>query len=179
MTIDNTTDTQKIELLKQISLFSGLNNDPDAFQKLAQLFTTVAYPQGHRIITEGTESADDDALYIIKSGTVEVIKKTRPGDPYKVAELSADMHVFFGEVALLDKERRSATVICRTDCEFYALSRGDFLALGDRSPAIGLAITRELTKIICQRLRKANNDIITLFDALVEEVAQSGGVTKQ
>jgi CRP-like cAMP-binding protein len=87
------------------------------------------------------------------------------------------MHVFFGEVGLIDKDKRSATVVCKTDCEFYVLSRENFLALGARSPSIGLIITRELTKIVCQRLRKANNDIITLFDALVEEVAQSGGVT--
>lgn len=174
-----TTDTDlsgKIELLKQISLFEKLVGDPMALEELARLFTTVSYPQGHAVIVEGSESQENEALYIIKTGTVEVIKKTRPGDPYKVAELSADMNIFFGELALLDREKRSATVVCKTDCVFYVLSRKDFLALGDRFPATGLIITREISKIICQRLRKANNDVITLFDALVEEVAQSGGV---
>lgn len=168
---------RKIELLGRISLFSGLSGNEAALSELARLFTTVSYPQGSPVIVEGNESGDNDALFIIKSGTVEIIKKTRQGDPYKVAELSAEMHIFFGELALLDREKRSATVVCKTDCEFYVLSRKDFLALGDRAPAIGLIVTRELSRIICQRLRKANNDIITLFDALLDEVASSGGVT--
>ena len=175
-----TTDpdfSRKIDLLQKISLFEKLGGDTAALEELAGLFTTVAYPEGHKVIVEGSESRENEALYIIKKGSVEIIKRTRPGDPYKVAELSADMHIFFGEIALLDQEKRSATVVCTTDCEFYVLSRCDFLALGDRSPATGLIITRELTKIICQRLRKANNDVIVLFDALVEEVAQSGGVS--
>jgi CRP/FNR family transcriptional regulator, cyclic AMP receptor protein len=168
----------KVALLKEISLFRNLSGNDKALSELASLFTTVSYPKGYQVIVEGTESEEDDALYIIKTGTVEVIKRTRPGDPYKVAELSAGMHIFFGELVLLDKEKRSATVRCKTDCEFYKLTRTDFIALGDKNPATGLAVTRELSKIICQRLRKANNDVITLFDALVEEVAQSGGVNE-
>ncbi len=176
-----TNDTalqDKIDLLRRITLFEKLYDDAASLEKLACLFTTVSCPQGHTVITEGTESRENEALYIIKSGAVEIIKKTRPGDPYKVAELNASMNIFFGELALLDQEKRSATVTCKTDCEFYVLSRRDFIALGDRSPAIGLVVTREIAKIICQRLRKANNDVITLFDALVEEVAQSGGVNQ-
>ncbi|MBN1760616.1 MAG: cyclic nucleotide-binding domain-containing protein [Chitinispirillaceae bacterium] len=175
MTTDSSL-SEKTGLLKRISLFEKLSDDPAALEELARLFGTVSYPQGHNVIIEGTESREDEALYVIKKGTVEIIKKTRPGDPYKVAELRAEMNIFFGELALLDQEKRSATVACKTDCEFYVLSRRDFIALGNRSPAIGLTVTREIAKIICQRLRKANNDIITLFDALVEEVAQSGGV---
>lgn len=168
---------EKNALLSQISLFSCIAENATALNQLSELFTTTLYCRGHAIIKEGNESNDDDSLYVIKSGTVEVIKKTRPGDPYKVAELTADMHVFFGELVLLDQEKRSATVACKTDCVLYALKRADFLSFGDQYPAIGLIITRELATIICKRLRKANNDIITLFDALVEEVAQSGGVT--
>ena len=168
--------SEKMDLLQRISLFDKLSGHTGALEELARLFSTISYPRGYRVITEGTESDENNALYIIKSGTVEIIKKTRPGDPYKVAELRADMNIFFGEMALLDHEKRSATVVCRTDCEFYVLSRKEFIALGDRSPATGLIVTREISKILCQRLRKANNDVITLFDALVEEVAQSGGV---
>jgi len=56
------------------------------------------------------------------------------------------------------------------------LYRDDFFHLGDNYPAIGLAITRQLSKIICQGLEKANSDIITLFDVLLEEVAENGGI---
>jgi CRP-like cAMP-binding protein len=93
-----------------------------------------------------------------------------------VTALSAAMNIFFGEVALLDPDKRSATVTCVSDCSFYLITREKFLALGERNPRLALSITRELSRIICNRLRKANADIITLFGALVEEVAESGGL---
>ena len=93
-----------------------------------------------------------------------------------VTELSADMNIFFGEVALLDPDDRSATVRCKTDCEFFVLTRDKFVTYGDEHPKTGLLITREISKILCQRLRKSSADIVTLFDALVEEVEKSGGI---
>jgi CRP-like cAMP-binding protein len=95
-----------------------------------------------------------------------------------VAKLSADMNSFFGEMALIDPDKRSASVVCNTDCEFYVIKRESFLALSAQYPAIGFAIFRELSKILCGRLRKANSDVICLFGALVEEVVESGGLSE-
>ncbi|MBD3393868.1 MAG: cyclic nucleotide-binding domain-containing protein [Chitinivibrionales bacterium] len=117
-------------------------------------------------------------LYVIKSGTVEIVKKTMQGDPYTVTELRADMNIFFGEMALLDSDKRSASVTCKTDCDFYVLKREDFLKLGEINSRASLAITRELCRILCRRLRKMNSDVITLFDALVGEVEESGGIAE-
>jgi CRP/FNR family cyclic AMP-dependent transcriptional regulator len=162
-----------VDKFKQIGLFAALAGDAAALSRAAALFTTIKSEAGSSVIREGEAG---DTMYIIKAGTVEIVKKTMPGDPYTVAELSADKNMFFGEMALIDEDRRSAGVICKTDCEFYVLTRARFLELGDAHPAIGLAITRELARSVSNRLRKANGDIITLFDALVGEVAESGGL---
>ena len=130
-------------------------------------------PAGKTAIAEGDFGEE---FYIINSGTVEIVKRTRSGDPYTVAEISAEMNAFFGELALLDPDKRSATVICKTDCEFYILNRDQFTEHGNRYPRAGLLVTREISKILCRRLRKANTDMITLFDALVNEVRESGGI---
>jgi CRP/FNR family cyclic AMP-dependent transcriptional regulator len=164
---------ETIDKFRQVSLFQAFRDQAGALSQIARLFTTIRCDAGSAVITEGETG---DAMYIIKSGTVEIVKKTRPGDPYTVAELSSDKNMFFGEMALIDQDRRSASVLCKTPCEFYVLTREHFLGLGDSHPAIGLALTRELAKIICNRLRKANSDVITLFDALVGEVAESGGL---
>jgi CRP-like cAMP-binding protein len=164
---------EKVERLKRITLFKQIAGDNTAMEEIAGLFRTVTLPKGHRAISEGE---DGDEIYVIKSGTVSVQKRTAQGEPYTVVELSADMNIFFGEIALLDPDKRSATVVCVTDCQFYVLAREKFLAYGDRNPATALAVTRELSRILCNRLRKANSDIITLFDALVEEVEQAGGI---
>jgi CRP-like cAMP-binding protein len=164
---------QTLDKFRFVSLFQSFRDDADALAQIASLFTTLRCEAGSSVITEGEAG---DAMYIIKSGTVEIVKKTMQGDPYTVAELTSDKNMFFGEMALIDQDRRSAGVVCKSTCEFYVLTREQFLTLGDGHPAIGLALTRELAKIICNRLRKANGDIITLFDALVGEVVESGGL---
>jgi CRP/FNR family transcriptional regulator, cyclic AMP receptor protein len=164
---------EMIDKLRHIELFRGLSGDEAALSQVARLCTTLACGAGTLVFAEGDVG---DTMYIIKSGVVEIVKKTSQGDSYTVAELSSDKNMFFGEMAILDEEKRSAGVLCRTDCEFWVLSRRNFLALGDASPVIGLSITREVAKIVVRRLRKANGDIITLFDALVGEVAESGGL---
>jgi len=97
-------------------------------------------------------------------------------DPYIVARLSADMHIFFGEMALIDPDKRSATVVCNTDCEFFVIKRDSFLELSAHHPVIGFAISG------CLKFFAAgcagNSDVICLFGALVEEVVESGGLSE-
>jgi CRP-like cAMP-binding protein len=174
--MENTTDIQeKINKLKNISLFKEISRDEGLLRRVAELLGTENHQKGDSVITEGE---DGDGLFIIKSGTVEIIKSTMQNDPYMVAKLSADMNSFFGEMALIDPDKRSASVVCDTDCEFYVVKRGGFLELSAHHPAIGFAIFRELSKILCSRLRKANSDVICLFGALVEEVVESGGLSE-
>ena len=164
---------ERLERLCRISLFSDIVHDQQSMRDIACLFRKKTYREGEEIITEGRHGNE---LYILKAGIVAVEKKTLQGDPYTVTALSADANDFFGEMALLDDDRRSATVRCTTQVEAFLLSREDFLLLGNRNPLAGLAVTRALSRILCKRLRKANQDIITLFGALVEEMSESGGV---
>jgi CRP-like cAMP-binding protein len=159
---------------RQVSLFYGLQNNEKALRHIAELFTIKQCSAGAKVISEGESG---DVLFIIKSGVVTIVKKTKPGDPYTVAELSGENNMFFGEMALIDDDKRSATVICKTDCEFYLLTRDQFTRLGDMYPDVGLAMTRQLSEMLSSRLRKANSDIVMLFDALVGEVVESGGLS--
>jgi CRP/FNR family cyclic AMP-dependent transcriptional regulator len=166
---------RKIERLRGVSLFRSIAADDRAMAQTADLFGRLSLAGGRSVIEEGREG---DELYVIESGTVEIVKKTMLGDAYTVAEISADTNVFFGEMALLDSDKRSATVVCKTDCDFYVLKREDFLKLGETNAGAALAVTRELCRILCGRLRKANADVITLFDALVGEVEEAGGIAE-
>lgn len=163
-----------IKRLRGISLFSSIE-DNESLKKIAAILEVVKFSAGDNVTTEGEENGD--SLFIINKGVVEILKKTRHGDEYVVTDLTAEMNIFFGELALLDPDKRSATVRCKTDCEFLQLTRNDFVKFGDENPKIGLIITRELSKIVCKRNRKSNTDILTLFDALVEEVEISGGIS--
>jgi CRP-like cAMP-binding protein len=162
-----------IDRLKKVSLFNVIRDNQESLKKIADHISVVTHKKGDTVVKEDEIGNE---LFIINSGEVEILKRTRGGDSYTVTKLSADMNIFFGEMALFDPEKRSATVTCSTDCEFYMLKRDDFTSFGDNYPKIGLAITREILKILCNRLRKVNADVVTLFDALVSEVEESGGL---
>jgi len=159
-----------IETLKAVSIFKTFSDKPEELERIARILTQQNKKKGDHVIREGDSG---DTLFIMKSGAVDILKKTMEDEQYTVVRLESkdDVVIFFGELALLDNDKRSATVIAQSDCEFLVLRRNDFIELGDKYPHLCLPITREISKILATRLRKANQDIITLFEALVEEVS--------
>ena len=107
---------------------------------------------------------------------VKIHKRTPDQEPYTIVDLRDDEDVFFGELALMDKEVRSASVTAETDCEFLVIHRDNFIQLGEEDPRLGLLVTRAIARELSKRLRKANQDMVLLFEALVEQVAESGGL---
>ena len=143
--------------------------DPQALDDLAAAFEMHRFSAGEVVLREGHEG---DTMYVIKKGRVRIEKHTPAQDSYTVTFLDESGTSFFGELALLDRDQRSATVVAETDCEFLVINRERFFAFGDRHPRAGLVITRKIARNLAERLRRANKDIITLFTALVHEVEE-------
>jgi len=160
-----------IEKLRKIVLFQGIKDDDERLARLAGIVSVRRCKRGHYVITEGEEGSD---FYILNKGTASVLKRTLDNDVYTMVTLTDGEHVFFGELALMDEELRSASVIADTDCEFLVINRDDFNRLGEEDPWLGLLVTRAIGRAVSRRLRKTNEDLITLFEALVGEVAESG-----
>ncbi|MBN1898984.1 MAG: cyclic nucleotide-binding domain-containing protein [Spirochaetes bacterium] len=161
-----------IKTLKEVPIFKPFSNKPEELLRIASIMDLKKAKKGEYIIKEGNEG---DTLFILKSGAVNILKKTLEKEEYTVVRLEStkDSVLFFGELALLDNDRRSASVMADTDLELLTINRSNFIKLGNKYPHLGLLITREISKILASRLRKTNTDIITLFEALVQEV--SGG----
>jgi CRP/FNR family cyclic AMP-dependent transcriptional regulator len=164
-------ETSVIEKLRKIELFQSIKGDDERLARLAGIVSMRRCKAGNQVITEGEEGRD---LYILNKGTVSVLKRTLDNDVYTIVTLTDEEHVFFGELALMDEELRSASVIADTDCEFLVINRDDFNRLGEGDPWLGLLVTRAIGRALSRRLRKTNEDLITLFEALVGEVAESG-----
>lgn len=97
-------------LLENVPFFKGLSK-ADLFQFLAKA-ERVSYTPGATIFSEGDKAGQ--SLYIIVKGQVEVRKKLAHGGDEVVDML--DVGQCFGEMALIDNQPRSATVVARTDC---------------------------------------------------------------
>lgn len=162
-------DRSVIEKLKLIPLFAKIRENDEHMERLQSICRPKAVRAGETVIREGDRGSE---MYIMLAGRVEIRRRTRAGDDYTVVKLRAEDNVFFGEMALIDDDVRSATIVTTEDSEFLVVTKGDFLELGNRFPEISLPITREIAKILASRLRKTTGDMLTIFDALVTELQE-------
>ncbi|HET7024168.1 MAG TPA: Crp/Fnr family transcriptional regulator [Gemmatimonadales bacterium] len=115
-----------------------------------ELLRERAYPKGSVILFEDDPG---DALYIVGAGQVKVVLIGEDGREVILSVLGQGS--FFGELALLDDEPRSAHVIAMEDSSVLALRREDFQTRLRSSPEVAIALLRELSS----RLRRADEKI--------------------
>lgn len=154
-----------IEQLALIELFQELT--PDELNMMDKIVTMESFAEGQKIVKEGEKG---DKLYMIIKGDVEILKSTIFGDEYTCDFLPESKHLFFGEFSLLDADVRSATVKAITPVEALVLKRDTFLPFCESHKAIGYKIMKVIAMRLASRLRKADRDIVTLFEALVDEI---------
>jgi len=155
------------EHLRTSPLFAGL--DTSAIESLSSVCRVQKVPKGRAIVEEDSLG---ESMFVLMQGRVRVEKRTPADDRYTVTFLSHEKGDFFGELGLLDSDRRSATVTAESDCEVIVIERDRFLQFGDANPVAGLSVTRRIASNLASRLRRANDDVITLFAALVHEVGE-------
>lgn len=155
------------EHLKTSPLFAAL--DDSSIASLSALCRVERVAKDVAIVEEGSLG---ESMYVLMDGKVRVEKRTPSKDRFTVTFLSHEEGDFFGELGLLDSDRRSATVTAESDCEVIVIERDRFLHFGNSNPAAGLSITRRIASNLATRLRRANDDVITLFAALVHEVEE-------
>jgi len=160
-----------LSVLKNIVLFKDFKENTEMLKKIEELFIEEKAKKGDVIIKEGDVG---DELYIIKHGNVRILKNTLQDEPYTVVMLSDKKNVFFGEIGLLLHDKRSATVVAEDNSTFLVTNRKKFIKFGEDEPFIALMVTRQIAQILAKRLHKTNQDVVTLFSALVSEIDSSG-----
>ena len=96
-----------------------------------------------------------EGMYVILHGKIEI------KDP-KSENIFANLHSgdFFGELALLDEEPRSASAVCNEPSKLIGFFRTDLLTLIKRYPELGNKILLNLSRVLGERLRETNKNII-------------------
>ncbi len=100
------------------------------------------------------------ALYIIIKGEV-LITQDENGDHFDLAVLGQGD--FFGELALLDGAKRSASAIALKESHVAVIFRPDLDEFVELHPKEGLKILRGLSTIVTTRLRNLNQDYFSLY----------------
>lgn len=166
--IDISTNEKK-EKLSKVILFQNLN--PSEIEKIADATYALKFLKDEIIIKEGEIG---DCCYILYSGTVKVLKETFAKEQYAVAQIEAEGNAFFGEMALIDKDARTATIKAISDVVTLVLDSSSFEKLANDNYRIGYLILKAVAKKLTERLKSTNSDIATLFGALEEEIEQEG-----
>jgi len=159
-----------ISRLKETEIFKNLT--PEQIGKVLHICRTVTFSENEIIMKEGDAG---DRMYIILEGTVEVIKKLiidgmdeedSAGKNKVFTRLNAYRQPVFGEIAMLEELRRTATVLTITTCTLYEITKDDFLNLTEKDYELGYRILLNLSRIVSARLRKADEDTIKLTTVL-------------
>ena len=105
----------------------------------------VSFKQGDIIVNEGDAG---DLAYVVKEGEVDilvagcVVEHLLPGG-------------IFGEMSLIDKKTRSASVVAATDCQLVPISENRFTLLVQQTPFFAL----EVMRVMADRLRRSDEFI--------------------
>jgi CRP-like cAMP-binding protein len=125
------TDT-RVELLRGLPLF-GLCSKRD-LRRIAALAEERTIESGTELIREGEPGTE---FYVVVDGEVDVRRRGR-----RIARLGASS--FVGEIALLSRSPRTATVVAATPLRVLAISGRDFVELLDTLPELWLKVARTL-----------------------------------
>jgi CRP-like cAMP-binding protein len=143
-----------VNLLKTVSLFNGLSDSQ--LQRLIDISEEESYSDGDVIFNQGAEG---DKLYFITEGQVEIRIRKRPGEPER-SQVFLGRGQIFGEMALLDLGKRSATVKCSQDrTALRVISSEAFADLCNSDTAIGYIIMRNMAMDLSFKLRHRNLDL--------------------
>jgi len=147
-----------IDSLRRVEILNGLTDEELA--RVASICQVVTFQRQENIVQEGDPSDD---LYVIHRGSVEIVlSKNRvtaeslaASGPRAIVSLGQGQ--VFGEMALIDRGPRSATVRCMTDdAQLYQIRREAFAELCAQDTDIGFKVMRNIAADLSFKLRHSN-----------------------
>jgi len=160
-----------IKELVDFDLLQGLSNEE--MSVFCTRMKEKKYAAESTIFREGDTGSD---IYFLISGDVEITQaltlptsnsSTFDTREKSIIHLSGKNKPVFGEVAMFStEEHRTATVTATSDCRIGIMPEEDFFAVLVGSHEIGYKVMLNLTRIVCNRLVTANQNVLKLTTAL-------------
>ncbi len=132
---------QQTGSLSNVELLSELK--PAELKKIEKQVVFKKFTAQEQIIDRQSETSD---VFFVVEGDVRVVNYSLSGREITLDDLP--LGSYFGELAAIDSEPRSASVMALTDCLVAALPQEQFLELLEKHPPIALKVMKSLTGII-------------------------------
>jgi CRP-like cAMP-binding protein len=161
------------DFLKYVPIFSEL--DDSTLNQISKLGIRKSFIKDSVVLFEHETGS---ALFVIVNGKVKVSRVSDDGKEVILTILGESD--FFGEMAILDGQSRSANVTAMEDSELFIIQRSEFLELIQSHPEIAIALLQELTsrlraadmKIKSLSLKDAEGKVATVILQLADDIGK-------
>jgi CRP-like cAMP-binding protein len=140
----------KMETLKASPLFANLNEDE--MEMVGELCKEKTHKPGEVIFHQGDVG---DSLYIVQDGEVDILREDPNGEAKVIATIGQGD--FFGEMSLIDKDFRSATVAAKNEAEVLNLTNDDLHSFAKVYKNGFTLIVINIARVLSRRLRETSH----------------------
>jgi CRP/FNR family cyclic AMP-dependent transcriptional regulator len=151
---------QRRDALAQTPFFGGL--EERVLDEIVALLKVRTFRANEVIVREDDPGT---SMFIIESGSVVVTHGAVRMCHFRAGD-------FFGEMALIDIQPRSMTVLAESQATLLELSNMDLLQLYESDPASYAMMMQNITRELSRRLRRANEKIVASAAAAQDETTQ-------
>jgi CRP-like cAMP-binding protein len=167
---------ETVDLLARVPVFETLATED--LERVADVALPRSFAPGQVIFREGDES---DTCYVVRQGTARALRESPDGRSITLARFGAGD--FFGELAMFDDERRSATLAAVDELETLAILGADMRRLlrehTDIAMKLVVALGRRLRltneRLARQSFQTVQSRVATVLSQLAAEVQGADG----
>jgi len=149
MTAGQIRDTIRAVLCKGLTL--------EQAEQITRVLVPVKVSAGAPLIREGDGAT---GLFVLLTGTVEVLKKAPDGSPRSIARVEAPS--VLGEMSLVMERPHSATVQAVTDCEIQLLTKSQFQRLISGESVAAYKLIAAIAEVLAVRLTRLDQKVLEL-----------------
>lgn len=146
------TPQQRADLLERSAW--SLSFNPGDLMILVEFMKVCSGDPGTVLCKEGDT---DSFLGILIDGTATVLKSSSNGSQTVIGRLGKDKS--FGEMSVLNREPRSATVVAESEVRLIVLPRGEFDRLLETQPKLATKFLLKIARLLSQRLRETTGQL--------------------
>ncbi|MBU1140697.1 MAG: cyclic nucleotide-binding domain-containing protein [Proteobacteria bacterium] len=144
------------DFLFNLPLFDSFN--VDELTILAKHMSFIHLQRGEFLFVEGDKG---DFMGFVVHGILEVLKKSATGENIVIARLTKGSSI--GEMALIDKSPRSATVVSRQPTTMVTLTSKGFDRLTEKSPLLGVKVIQKTARLLSLNMRRTSSKLADML----------------
>lgn len=158
MTVNQNTSPEEDtrNFLLNLPIFNSF--DVDELDILTKHMSYVHLQRGEFLFVEGDKGT---FMGFVVTGVLEILKKAETGENMVIARLTKGSSI--GEMALIDKSTRSATVVAKQATTMVTLTEKGFALLTSKSPHLGVKVMQKIARLLSLNMRRTSSKLADLM----------------